>query len=374
MGLTDASLLLTCHKLELLCRVFYFPSFYVIISKVTFQFEAQEDTMLISNEERETIILERMPQVKYLARRVSAKLPSYIDTNDLISAGTVGLLDAMEKFDSSKGVLFKTYAELRIKGSILDSLRDLDWAPRSLRKMIQRLEVVHSELKGCLGREPSDKELADELCISIDELLKLRTNLSTLDIVSLDGFNARDEGCGKNWYESLITKEPVEDENNPPSLYEKSELRSIFLQEINRLPENQKKVVFFYEYQELTMKTISSLMGVNESRVSQLHTKAIVTLRKRLNWLRGGEKPINWKPISAKDRTTTITESDLLPINAIPGQSVVSFPENQRNIITPTISHLHEAIDRLKLRTNPRSLRELAILQQAALVCSNYLQ
>src|SRR5512142_96670 len=143
--------------------------------------------------EREQLILEHLPQIKYIAQRISTKLPSHVELNDLVSAGVLGLLDAIEKFDPNRGVKFKTYAELRIKGAILDSLRNLDWAPRSLRKKSKDLEKVYKDLEQRLGRPATDKEVCDEMDISLEEFYELVDQIKGLNLGSFQDLGSQDD-------------------------------------------------------------------------------------------------------------------------------------------------------------------------------------
>ena len=169
------------------------------------QVRAYEATVQQSSE-REHLILEHLPQIKYIAQRISTKLPSHVELNDLVSAGVLGLLDAIEKFDPSRGVKFKTYAELRIKGAILDSLRNLDWAPRSLRKKSKDLEKVYKELEQKLGRPATDKEVSDELGISLEEFYELVDQIKGLNLGSFQDLTSQDDDRnGSPWSNMSLT-------------------------------------------------------------------------------------------------------------------------------------------------------------------------
>src|SRR5512137_2326459 len=154
---------------------------------------AYDHSALNHVEQREMLILEHLPQIKYIAQRISTKLPSHVELNDLVGAGVLGLLDAIEKFDPSRGVKFKTYAELRIKGAILDSLRNLDWAPRSLRKRSKDLEKVYKDLEQRLGRPASDKEVCDELNITLEEFYELIDQIKGLNLGSFQEMGSQDD-------------------------------------------------------------------------------------------------------------------------------------------------------------------------------------
>ncbi len=242
------------------------------------QVRAYEATVQQSSE-REHLILEHLPQIKYIAQRISTKLPSHVELNDLVSAGVLGLLDAIEKFDPSRGVKFKTYAELRIKGAILDSLRNLDWAPRSLRKKSKDLEKVYKELEQKLGRPATDKEVSDELGISLEEFYELVDQIKGLNLGSFQDLTSQDDDRNG---EPLVKYVPDSPQLDPFFLFRKSEIRNILSGAIDTLPKKERLVVSLYYYDELTMKEIGKVLGVNESRVSQLHTKAMLRLRTKL--------------------------------------------------------------------------------------------
>ncbi|NWG13357.1 MAG: FliA/WhiG family RNA polymerase sigma factor [Acidobacteria bacterium] len=235
---------------------------------------------------RDQLILEHLPQIKYIAQRISTKLPSHVELNDLISAGVLGLLDAIEKFDPLRGVKFKTYAELRIKGAILDSLRNLDWAPRSLRKKSKDLEKVYRELEQRLGRPASDKEVCDEMEISLEEYYELIDQIKGLNLGSFQELAPHDDEKNS---EPLVRYVPDAPQMDPFFVFHKSEIRNILGGAIDALPKKERLVVSLYYYDELTMKEIGKVLGVNESRVSQLHTKAMLRLRTKLRKVKDRE-------------------------------------------------------------------------------------
>jgi RNA polymerase sigma factor for flagellar operon FliA len=228
---------------------------------------------------RDQLILEHLPQIKYIAQRISTKLPSHVELNDLVSAGVLGLLDAIEKFDPSRGVKFKTYAELRIKGAILDSLRSLDWAPRSLRKKSKDLEKIYKDLEQRLGRPASDKEVCDEMDITLDEFYELVDQIKGLNLGSFQELAPNDDDKNS---EPLVRYVPDAPQMDPFFVFHKSEIRNMLGGAIDTLPKKERLVVSLYYYDELTMKEIGRVLGVNESRVSQLHTKAMLRLRTKL--------------------------------------------------------------------------------------------
>jgi RNA polymerase sigma factor FliA len=238
------------------------------------------------NSERDELILEHMPQVKYIAQRISTKLPSHVELNDLVSAGILGLLDAIEKFDPTRGVKFRTYAELRIKGAILDSLRNLDWAPRRLRKKSKDLELVYRDLEQRMGRPATDKEVCEEMEISLEEFYEMVDQLKGLNLGSFQGTIIAEDS--RVDYDEARTDHLVKyvPDKNPFSdqffIFHKSEIQGILSTAINTLPKKERLVMSLYYFDEMTMKEIGRVLGVNESHVSQLHTQAVLHLRTKL--------------------------------------------------------------------------------------------
>jgi RNA polymerase sigma factor FliA len=243
-----------------------------------------ETPVVQPNAERDGLILEHLPQIKYIAQRISTKLPSHVELNDLVSAGILGLLDAIEKFDPNRGVKFKTYAELRIKGAILDSLRNLDWAPRSLRKKSKDLERVYRELEQRLGRPATDKEVCEAMEITLEEFYELVDQIKGLNLGSFQELSSQDED--KN-AEPLVKYIPDAPQLDPFFVFHKTEIQGILSTAIDTLPKKERLVVSLYYFDELTMKEIGKVLGVNESRVSQLHTKAMLRLRTKLKKVNG---------------------------------------------------------------------------------------
>jgi len=227
--------------------------------------------------ERENLINETLPLIKHIAHRVATRLPANIEMRDLINAGVIGLLDAIEKFEPERGVKFKTYAEVRIRGAILDSLRNLDWAPRSLRKKSKDLEKIYADLSQKLGRPATDEEVSEAMGEDIEDFHALVDQLHGLTIGSFENLSDSDDS------ENYINYYPDDGSNDPYAKFESSELTSMLAQAIEELPEKERLVLSLYYYEEFTMKEIGALLGVNESRVSQLHTKATLRLRGRLS-------------------------------------------------------------------------------------------
>lgn len=229
-----------------------------------------------NSETREKLILEYAPLVKYVAGRLSIYLGSHVEYDDLVSYGIFGLIDAIDKFDMSKGVKFETYASLRIRGAIIDSIRQLDWVPRTLRQKNKEVEKAFVHLESKLGRPPQENEVADYLGVSIDELYKLLNDINVSHIISLDEFleqnyEANVDACGDNQFQS------------PAEHVESSELKELMTNAIDTLSEKEKMVVTLYYFEELTLKEISAIMKVSESRISQIHSKAITRLRSKMN-------------------------------------------------------------------------------------------
>ncbi len=233
-----------------------------------------------SDAERERILMEQIPQVRYIARRIHERLPRHVPFEDLVHAGVIGLIDALNKFDLSKHVQFSSYAKFRIRGAILDSLRELDWSPRELRRKGRLVESTHSQLSGKLGRAPTESEIAHEMDISLHELQSLLAELDGLELGSLRVESHRD---GKE--EDLTDIVPSKTEETPFFQCLKSEMRHLLERAISELPEKEQRVLALYYYEELTMKEVGVALGIGESRVSQIHSLAMVRLRARLNFL-----------------------------------------------------------------------------------------
>jgi RNA polymerase sigma factor for flagellar operon FliA len=224
---------------------------------------------------REKLILQYAPLVKYVVGRLAIGLPSVLDFEDVLSYGTLGLIEAVERFDPTKGVKFETYAISRIRGSIIDALRALDRLPRSVRQKARVVDRATSELEVSLGRSPTDREVADHLGISLDEHNEILANASWVT-VSLDGLlEGNESGEGNPAVESA----PPGHEEEISHGIERRELVQTLAEEIGILPEREKLVVALYYQEELTMKEISKVLEISESRVCQLHAKALQRLR-----------------------------------------------------------------------------------------------
>lgn len=233
-----------------------------------------------SQEARDKLILNYAPLVKYVAGRISASLPQNVDTADLVSYGIFGLIDAIEKFDLGRDIKFETYAIARIRGAIIDELRALDWVPRLVRMRARELEKAYVELENKLRRVPSDEEVAEHLGMTTDDLHELLTQLSYASLVALEELWA----VGGERDDRVSLMDTLEDSQarDPSLLYEVEEMKEILAAAIDRLPQREKIVVALYYYEGLTLREIGEVLGVTESRVSQLHTKAVLRLRARL--------------------------------------------------------------------------------------------
>jgi len=225
---------------------------------------------------REQIIKDYVPLVKFVAHRIASRLPSHVELDDLINSGILGLMDAIEKFEPTRNIKFKTYAELRIKGAILDGLRDLDWVPRSLRRKKKDIETAYRLIEQQKGRAATDEEVARHLDIPLEELHR---NLDELKGITLGTFmEAGEDGEG----EGLISFVPDPDAEDPHQVFQTAEIKDILQSAIEGRPKKEKFVVQLYYFDELTMKEIGILLNITESRVSQLHTKAMLQLRSKL--------------------------------------------------------------------------------------------
>ncbi len=237
----------------------------------------QAYTVWQDEEERERLLMEQLPQVRYIARRIHERLPRHVPFEDLVHAGVVGLIDALHKYDRGKQVQFGSYAKFRIRGAILDSLREMDWSPRDLRRKARRLEEANNTLRSQLGRNPSETEVAAELGIDLHGLQMLLGEIDGLEVGSLRVQSPRD---GKE--EDLCEYLPDDPEETPLLLCLRSEMKDLLTRAIEELPEKERQVLALYYYEELTMKEVGAVMGVGESRVSQIHSMAVVRLRARL--------------------------------------------------------------------------------------------
>ena len=233
---------------------------------------------------RDRLILTYAPLVKYVAGRLGSGLPAHVDDDDLVSYGLLGLIGAIERFDPDRDIKFETYAIARIKGSIIDELRSLDWVPRSVRSRARDIERTIGELEAKLGRAPNDEEISAKLGLTEDELADSLTEISRTSIAALDELWTVSSGG-----DQIALIDTIEDTQvpNPQSALAETEMKEAIGDAIARLPEREKLVVTLYYYEELTLREIGEVLGVTESRVSQLHTKAILRLKARLS---GGQQ------------------------------------------------------------------------------------
>lgn len=233
----------------------------------------------INPADREKIIIEYSPIIKHIAGRIALRLPPHIEKDDLISAGVIGLMDAIEKYDPSKETKFRTYAEIRIKGAILDELRSLDWVPRTVRQRANNLASVYAELEQELGRAAEDDEVAKHLGISVDEFHETLRNSSGVPIISIEDMGGvNSDGEKRDLLECLAGAKDAD----PQTLVRISEIKEVIAKSIDELPEKERLLVSLYYYEDLTMKEIGEVMGITESRVSQIHTKATLRLKGKL--------------------------------------------------------------------------------------------
>ncbi|MCL1884544.1 MAG: FliA/WhiG family RNA polymerase sigma factor [Defluviitaleaceae bacterium] len=224
---------------------------------------------------KEKLILHYAPLVKFVAGRLLVHVGQHVEFDDLCGYGIFGLIDAIDKFDNAKGVKFETYASFRIRGAIIDHIRRMDWVPRTLRQKNKQLEQVYSQLEDKLGRQPTEEELAEKLEVSIDEAQELIKKSSVLSLVSLDDYMEQN-------YESSFTSLVASRSDSPEELTERQERKEMLAEAIEKLTEKERLVVTLYYFEDLTLKEISSIMKVSESRISQIHTKAISKLQGRL--------------------------------------------------------------------------------------------
>jgi RNA polymerase sigma factor for flagellar operon FliA len=223
---------------------------------------------------REELIMKYAPLVKYVADRLAIRMPSHISKDDMTSAGIIGLFDAIENFDPDRGIKFETYAFYRIRGAVLDEMRKLDWIPRSVRKEIQQIEAAITAVRMKLGRDPEDHEIAGEMGVSIESYFIMMNKAHGVNLLSLDEPMMGSSVTAVNKMESK-TPSPFDE-------LDKNELKEVIAGALSNLHEKERMVVSLYYFDELTLKEIAQVMGLTESRISQIHTKAIITLRAKL--------------------------------------------------------------------------------------------
>jgi RNA polymerase sigma factor FliA len=248
------------------------------------QAEMAEDsyTMIsqLDEEERNRLVMENLPEVNYIARRIHNRIPKHVPLEDLMNAGIVGLLEAIDHYDSTRSVKLICFAKLRIEGAILDSLRDLDWSPRDLRKKGRQLEDAIHRLHSRLADTPSTAEIAQEMGLSPESVNALLSDLRGLDLGSLEALAAQDER-GDQVYNYV----PTSTDDDPACICLRSEIHEMLTQAASELSKREREVVALYYVEELTMKEAGAVLGIGEARVSQIHSAAILQLRSRMQAL-----------------------------------------------------------------------------------------
>jgi RNA polymerase sigma factor for flagellar operon FliA len=229
---------------------------------------------------RERLVVAYSPLVKYVSGRMASGLPAHVDEGDLISYGLVGLINAIERFEPEREIKFETYALTRVRGAILDELRSLDWVPRSVRARARQIERANAKLEHQLQRAPTDDEMAAELELSVAEFQAALLQISTSTVAALDELWTVGDSSG----DQVSLLDTLTDENapDPAAVIHETELKERMAAAISRLPEREKLVIALYYYENLTLREIGEVLSVTESRVSQLHTKAVLRLRSRL--------------------------------------------------------------------------------------------
>jgi RNA polymerase sigma factor for flagellar operon FliA len=230
---------------------------------------------------RERLVIAYSPLVKFIAGRMASGLPSHVDEGDLVSYGLLGLIGAIERFDPDREIKFETFAVARIKGAIIDELRSLDWVPRSVRARAREVERAHAALEAELGRAPTEEEMAQKLEVSVEEFRDVLLQIANSSVLALDDlwtFADPDGGGGQ-----ISVLDTIQDPNalDPESEAHTAELKDRLADAIESLPERERLVIALYYYENLTLREIGEVLGVTESRVSQLHTKSVLALRSR---------------------------------------------------------------------------------------------
>ncbi len=231
---------------------------------------------------REEVVHKYLHLVKFVAGRISVSLPPNVDLNDLINDGVVGLLDAIEKYDDTRGVKFETYAITRINGAILDALRSLDWVPRAVRQRARELERAHHELETSLGRAPADEEIAEHLGIDMKEYAQIVQRVRGTSVLSLEEHLPSDKG-----HEIPLADTLRDESGDVVGEIEQKEVQRELVAAVDDLPSQERRVIQLYYFEGKTLKDIKGTLGVSESRVSQIHAQAVIHLRRRLHVLRG---------------------------------------------------------------------------------------
>jgi RNA polymerase sigma factor for flagellar operon FliA len=229
---------------------------------------------------RERLVVAYSPLVKYVAGRMGSGLPAHVEEADLISYGLIGLISAIERFDLDREIKFETYAITRIKGAIIDELRSLDWVPRSVRAKAREIERANAKLENRLQRAPTDEEMSEELGVTVEEFQDSLLQISNSTVVALDELWTVSDSSGDQV--SLLDTLQDPDAPDPSQVLDATEVKDRLADAIARLPEREKLVIALYYYENLTLREIGEVLGVTESRISQLHTKAVLRLKSRL--------------------------------------------------------------------------------------------
>lgn len=229
--------------------------------------------------QREKVIIEHLPHVRYIARRIHARVPPQVLLEDLVHAGILGLLEAVNKYDPHKNVQLRHYAAFRIRGAILDSLREIDWGTRGLRREARRIERAISDCKVRFGRDPTEPEIAAELDVTLQLLQHVLGDLHALELQSLQQI------AGKDRLSDDVLADRAGEENDPFCQTLRAEMLVLMAKAMGELPQRERQVLALYSYEELTMRKVAVLMGIGESRVSQLYAKAILRTRVRMHEL-----------------------------------------------------------------------------------------
>lgn len=240
-----------------------------------------------SEAEREALILKYAPLIKYIAHRLAMRLPAHVSVEDLISAGAIGLMDALTKFDPGKKVQFSTYAEYRIKGAMLDELRALDWVPRSVRQKMSRLDKAYWELEKEKGRPVEDEEMAEALGVTLADFYGLLKDTNRVSLLDIENLPRQLAGLKDDELLQLLRDDEHRDPAFQLSLFE---IKKILAQAIERLSQKEKTIISLYYYEEMTLKEIGQIMGFTESRICQIHSKIILKLRTHLKKVLDAER------------------------------------------------------------------------------------
>ena len=238
----------------------------------------KQDTQGVDGKLRDQLIMDYANLIRFVAQRIASRLPANIEVDDLISSGVIGLMDAIEKYDPSRDNKFKTYAEFRIRGAILDELRTQDWVPRSVRDKAKRIERTFQELEQKFGRPATDDEVCTALEMTTEEYFDMVSKVKSISLISIDDLS----GPGQTDRRSLLDSIENPSSKNPFAQLKSKGVKEILMKHIDDLPEKQKLVLSLYYYEDLNLKEIGKILDVTESRVSQLHTQAVIKLRSKI--------------------------------------------------------------------------------------------